>query len=61
LPLLEECVEKQPGSPEYHYHLGMVLLAMGQKEKAREQLESALRLPLVGEDAEQAKQALARN
>jgi len=39
----------------------MVLSAVGQKEKAKDELESALRLRLVGEDAEQAKQVLARN
>jgi len=61
LPLLQECVDKEPNSPEYRYHLGMILAAVGQKEKAKDQLESALRLRLVGEDAEQAKQALARN
>jgi len=61
LPLFQECVEKEPNSAEYRFHLGMVLAAVGQKEKARDQLESALRLRLVGEDAEQAKQMLARN
>ncbi len=61
LPLLEECVEKEPNSPGYRYHFGMVLSAVGQKEKAKDELESALRLRLVGEDAEQAKQMLARN
>jgi len=39
----------------------MVLSAVGQKEKAKVELESGLRLRLVGEDAEQAKQMLARN
>jgi len=61
LPLLQECVEKEPNSPGYRYHLGMALSALGQKEKAKDQLESALRLRLLGEDAEQAKQILARN
>jgi tetratricopeptide (TPR) repeat protein len=61
LPLIQECVEKEPNSAEYHYHLGMVLAAVGQREKAKDQLESALRLRLVGEDAQQAKQMLARN
>jgi len=59
--LLQECVEKEPTSPGYRYHLGMVLAAVGQKEQARDQLESALRLRLMGDDAEQAKQVLARN
>jgi tetratricopeptide (TPR) repeat protein len=61
LPLLQECVEKKPNSAVYRYHLGMVLAAVGQKEKAKDQLESALRLRLVGEDADEAKQMLARN
>ncbi len=47
--------------PRYRYHLGMVLSAVGQKEKAKVELESGLRLRLEGEDAEQAKQMLARN
>ncbi len=57
LPLFQECVEKEPNSLGYRYHLGMVLLAIGQKEKARDQSESALRLRLLGEDAEQAADA----
>jgi hypothetical protein len=61
LPLLQECVEKEPNPPGYRYHLGMVLSAVGQKEKAKDDLESALRLRLVGEDAGQAKQVLSRN
>jgi Tfp pilus assembly protein PilF len=61
LPLFHECVEKEPNSPEYHYHLGLVLAAVGQKEKAKGQLESALRLRLEGQDAELAKQVLASN
>jgi len=39
----------------------MVLAAVGQKEKAKEQLESALRLHLAGQEAEQANQMLAHN
>jgi tetratricopeptide (TPR) repeat protein len=61
LPLLQESVEKEPNSPRYRYHLGMALSAVGQKEKAKDELESALRLRLLGEDAEQAKQVLAPN
>jgi thioredoxin-like negative regulator of GroEL len=61
VPLLQECVEKEPNSPEYRYPLGMVLAAVGQKEKAKEQLESALRLHLAGQEAEQANQMLAHN
>jgi tetratricopeptide (TPR) repeat protein len=35
VPLLEECVRKAPESATYRYHLGMVLVATGQNEKAR--------------------------
>jgi tetratricopeptide (TPR) repeat protein len=59
--LLEECVQKVPDKGEYHYHLGMVLLASGEKVKARAALQSALRLKLKPEDATQARQALARS
>ncbi len=45
----------------YRYHLAMALTAVGQKERAKDQLEFALRLRLGGEDAELAKQMLARN
>jgi tetratricopeptide (TPR) repeat protein len=60
LPLLEECVRKAPESATYRYHLGMVLVAAGQKEKARGHLEAALRLKLGGEDAVQAREGLAK-
>ncbi len=60
IPLLQECVQKAPGFPVYRYHLGMALLASGEKSKGREQLPAALRLKLRGEDAEQARQALAK-
>jgi len=38
----------------------MVLIASGEKEKGREQLHSALSMELGGEDAQQARQALAQ-
>jgi Flp pilus assembly protein TadD len=60
VPLLQECVEKAPDRASYRYHLGMVLLADGEKQRARLQLEAALRLKLAGNDAQQARQALAQ-
>jgi Tfp pilus assembly protein PilF len=60
LPLLEDCVQKSPHTGEYRYHLGMVLLATGQKAKAKEQLKAALVMNLPGADAQQAQQTLAR-
>src|SRR2546426_88467 len=60
IPTLRECVQKVPSYPAYRYHLGMALLASGDKEKAKAQLETALKLGLTGEDGRQASQALAQ-
>jgi tetratricopeptide (TPR) repeat protein len=60
VPLLEECVEKAPDRASYRYHLGMALLAGGQKGKAKQQLEAALGLRLTGADARRAREALAQ-
>jgi Flp pilus assembly protein TadD len=35
-------VQKYPGNPTYRYHLGMALLATGDKAGARKALEAAL-------------------
>ena len=61
IPLLQECVQKAPNSAEYHYHLGVVLVAAGQKDKGRSQLQAALQMKqLKDADAQQARQALAQ-
>ena len=62
IPLLEDAVKRAPESSQYHYHLGMALLAAGQKDRGRAQLQSALQMsvPLQPADKEQAQQALAR-
>jgi Tfp pilus assembly protein PilF len=44
LRYLTECVSKQPDNPTYHYHLGVAYFRMGQKEKAKQELEAAFRL-----------------
>jgi tetratricopeptide (TPR) repeat protein len=59
VPLLQECVQKAPDSSQFHYHLGLTLIAAGQKAKGREQLESALRLKLDNADAQEAQELLA--
>jgi tetratricopeptide (TPR) repeat protein len=59
-PLLQECVQKTPDSAQFRYHLGMTLLASGQKAKGKEQLEAALRLNLNTANAQQAREALAQ-
>jgi len=58
MPLLQECVHKSPDTAQFHYHLGMTLLAAGQKAKGKEQLEAALRLNLSTANMQQARQAL---
>jgi tetratricopeptide (TPR) repeat protein len=61
VPLLRECVARQPQSALYHYHLGLALMANGGKREGSEQLRAALRLNLGAGDAEQARRALAEN
>ena len=58
VPLLRECVQKSPEMAEYHYHLGMTLIAIGQAVQGRQQLQAALRLKSDGIVAQQARQAL---
>jgi tetratricopeptide (TPR) repeat protein len=61
VPLFEEAVKKAPSSAQYHYHLGMTLVAAGQKDKGRSQLQAALQMKQLKEaDAEQARQALSQ-
>jgi tetratricopeptide (TPR) repeat protein len=60
IPLLQECVGKSPAHTVYHYHLGMALLANGEKAQGREQLQAALKSGLSGDDAQQAQKALAQ-
>jgi tetratricopeptide (TPR) repeat protein len=60
VPLLEDCVQKDPDSGEFRYHLGMALLGSGQKLKAKTNLEAALRMNLDSGDARDAHQALAQ-
>jgi tetratricopeptide (TPR) repeat protein len=59
IPVLEECVKKAPDSAQFHYHLGLALMAAGQKEPGKVQLQAALQMNKLGAaDKEQAKQAL---
>jgi len=60
IPLFEECVRRAPAYPTYRYHLGLALLASGDKHKARESLEAALRLKLGDPDAAGAREALSK-
>lgn len=59
IPLLEECVKKSPDSAQFHYHLGLALMAAGQKQSGKTQLQSALEMNnLRHADRSQADQAL---
>lgn len=58
IPLFQQCVQKSPDSAQFRYHLGMSLLADGQKAKAKDQLQAALRMKLEGFEGEQARRAL---
>jgi tetratricopeptide (TPR) repeat protein len=61
IPLLEDCLQKVPNSAAYHYHLGMALVAAGQKEKGKAQLQAALQMKSLRPlDADQAHQALSQ-
>ena len=44
IPRREECIKKSPDSAQFHYHLGLALLAGGQKNSAKTQLQTALRI-----------------
>jgi tetratricopeptide (TPR) repeat protein len=59
IPLLQDCVKKSPDSALYRYHLGLALMAAGQKEPGKAQLQAALQMNKLGAaDEEQAKETL---
>ena len=60
IPVLRECVSKSPQQAVYHFHLGMALLASGEKSLGEEQVLAALKLGLTGDDAQQARMAIAQ-
>jgi uncharacterized protein HemY len=53
-------VKKVPDSAQFHYHLGMVLVADGQKTEGKKELQAALQMKLDSADAEQARKALSQ-
>ena len=56
---LQQSVEQDPKNPTYHYHLGLVYANSGQRAKAREALEQALKLNLPAAESADARKALA--
>jgi tetratricopeptide (TPR) repeat protein len=61
IPLLNECVKKTPDSAQFHYHLGLALVADGQVQAGKAQILAALHLnKLATADKEQAQHILAQ-
>ena len=58
LPPLLKAVKAEPRNPEFHYHLGAVYAATGDKVKARHSLTQALELKLGSNDAKHARSLL---
>lgn len=60
VPLLRQCIDHEPRQPLYHYHLGLVLAAQGDKATARQQLTAALHMNLQGQAAQNASALIAK-
>jgi tetratricopeptide (TPR) repeat protein len=65
LPLLavapfEKAVAKDPGNATFHFHLGLALSGTGDRVKARESLQTALKLQPDFPDAQREMKALAQ-
>jgi tetratricopeptide (TPR) repeat protein len=60
VPMLKQCVQKDPKRAIYRYHLGMALLATGDKREAKSELDAALHLKLSPDDAQRAQDTLAQ-
>jgi len=60
-PLFEDAAKKVPGSPSYHYHLGLTYQKLNDANRARAELEKAISLNPKSPVAEQARQALGQS
>jgi Flp pilus assembly protein TadD len=59
IPPLKVALDKNPGNPAFHYHLGQAYAQTGNKDGARQALEQALRLQPEFPDARAARDLLA--
>jgi Flp pilus assembly protein TadD len=59
VPQFKKSVEKEPGNPVYHYHLGLAHAKAGDSPSARVALQQALALKPTFGGAEEARQLLA--
>jgi Tfp pilus assembly protein PilF len=60
IPYLQDCVKKSPNMGQYRYHLGMALVAAGQKQQGKAVLQAALKMNLDPADSQRAREALSR-
>jgi len=60
VPLLQECLKKNPENALYRYHLGVALIGKGDKAKGRAEIEAALRLKLGSDETADAQRMLAQ-
>lgn len=60
LKIFSNLVKKQPDNPTFHYHLGAALAANGEKQKAREELEAALRSSPPKDQEQKIREILAK-
>jgi Flp pilus assembly protein TadD len=58
IPLLNLAVAKDAANPSYHYHLGLAYVQSGDKAKARQALEQALKLKADFDGADDARRLL---
>ena len=58
IPPLRIAVEKVPGNPLFHYHLGLAYSQTGDKAEARRELEQALKLKADFDGADEARALL---
>ena len=58
IPPLRLAVEKDPGNPAFHYHLGLAYAETGDKAAARQALEQALKLKADFDGADDARKVL---
>ena len=56
--LFQDCVHASPKQASYRYHLGLTLLASGDRIRAKAELQNALRLKLSGDPARDARETL---
>jgi tetratricopeptide (TPR) repeat protein len=59
IPPLKVALDKNPGNPAFHYHLGQAYAQTGNKDGARQALEQALKLQPDFADAAAARELLA--